>query len=132
MKIKTPSSVLLACLTAIPCSAQTLPAFVNGQVPNLVETYKGIHAHPELSHHEEHRSALLADGAKAMLADHLYERFGTPDLAIALHDTNNRAAGTVSITSGAAMAASGSIDVTNEAQRHSERSEDGAHDARLQ
>src|SRR5258708_23730598 len=28
------------------------------------------------------------DGAKAMMADHLYERFGTPDLAIALHDAN--------------------------------------------
>jgi amidohydrolase len=227
MKIKTPLSVLLACLTSVPCWAQTLPAFVSGEVPNLVETYKGIHAHPELSHHEEHTSALLAeelrkagytvtervgkypngsqaygvvailqngpgkrllvrtdldalpvteetgvsyashvktkndsgqdvgvmhacghdvhittmigtaralaamkkqwhgtvmligqpaeevvDGAKAMLADHLYERFGTPDLAIALHDTNTRAAGTVSVTSGAAMAATTSIDVT--------------------
>ncbi len=40
---QNPSSVLLACLTAIPCWAQTLPAFVNGQVPNLVETYEGIH-----------------------------------------------------------------------------------------
>ena len=37
----------------------------------------------------------LVDGARAMLADHLYERFGTPDLAIGLHDTNTRAAGTV-------------------------------------
>ena len=51
------------------------------------------------------------DGAKAMLADHLYERFGTPDLAIALHDTNTRAAGTVSIISGAALARSTSVDV---------------------
>jgi metal-dependent amidase/aminoacylase/carboxypeptidase family protein len=54
----------------------------------------------------------VVDGAKAMLADHLYERFGTPDLAVALHDTNTRAAGTVSVTSGAAMAATTSIDVT--------------------
>lgn len=61
MKIKTPLSVLLTCLAAIPCGTETLPAFVSGQVPNLVETYKGIHAHPELSHHEEHTSALLAD-----------------------------------------------------------------------
>jgi amidohydrolase len=45
------------------------------------------------------------------LADHLYERFGKPDLAIALHDTNSRAAGTVSLTSGAAMATSTSVDV---------------------
>ena len=227
MKIKTPLSVLLACLPALACGAETLPAFVNSQVPDLVETYKGIHAHPELSHHEEHTSALLAeelrkagytvtervgkydngsqaygvvailqngpgkrllirtdldalpvieetgvsyasqvrtkndsgqdvgvmhacghdihittligtaralaalkkqwhgtvmligqpaeelvDGAKAMLADHLYERFGTPDLAVALHDTNNHAAGTVALTSGPALAATTSIDVT--------------------
>ena len=35
------------------------------------------------------------DGAKAMLADHLYERFGRPDRIIGLHDTNMLAAGTV-------------------------------------
>jgi hippurate hydrolase len=52
------------------------------------------------------------DGAKAMLADHLYERFGAPDFAIALHDTNARAAGTVAVTSGPALAGVTSIDVT--------------------
>jgi amidohydrolase len=52
------------------------------------------------------------DGARAMLADHLYERFGTPSLAIALHDTNSRAAGTVAITSGPALAGVTSVDVT--------------------
>jgi len=52
------------------------------------------------------------DGAKAMLADGLYERFGTPTLAIALHDTNSLAAGTVGITSGPALAGAASIDVT--------------------
>jgi len=52
------------------------------------------------------------DGAKAMLADHLYERFGTPDLAIMLHDTNTLAAGTVSVTSGNTAAGVTSIDVT--------------------
>jgi hippurate hydrolase len=51
------------------------------------------------------------DGAKAMLADHLYERFGKPDLAIALHDTNDRAAGTAAIVSGPALASSTSVDV---------------------
>jgi amidohydrolase len=50
------------------------------------------------------------DGAKAMLADHLYERFGRPDLAIALHDSNF-AAGKVSVVSGPALASSTSIDV---------------------
>jgi metal-dependent amidase/aminoacylase/carboxypeptidase family protein len=38
-------------------------------------------------------------------------RFGKPDLAIALHDTNTRAAGTVAIVSGAALASATSIDV---------------------
>ena len=218
---------LILALTAAPILAQDLPTFVNSELPGLVDTYKGIHAHPELSHQEEHTSAVLAgelrkagytvtehvgkypdgsqaygvvailkngdgptvlirtdldalpiveetgvpyasivktknaagqdvgvmhacghdihittmigvaralvaekskwhgtvmligqpseetiDGAKAMLADHLYERFGTPDMAIALHDTNTRAAGTVGITSGAAQASSTSVDVT--------------------
>lgn len=51
------------------------------------------------------------DGAKAMLADRLYERFGAPDFAIALHDTNLQPAGAVSVTSGPALASSTSIDV---------------------
>jgi hippurate hydrolase len=51
------------------------------------------------------------DGAKAMIADGLYERFGRPDLAVALHDTNGLPAGDVSVTSGPALASSTSIDV---------------------
>ena len=50
------------------------------------------------------------DGAKAMMADHLYERFGKPDMAIALHDANF-AAGKVSVVPGPALASSTSIDV---------------------
>jgi amidohydrolase len=217
---------MLACVAAAPAAAQNVAGLVSGQLPGLVSTYQGIHADPELSHHEEHTAALLAaelrksgytvtervgkypdgtqaygvvailqngpgpkllirtdmdalpiveetgvpyashvksknaagqevgvmhacghdvhvttmigtarvlaaeksnwhgtvvligqpseetiDGAKAMLADHLYERFGTPDLAIALHDTNARAAGTVSLTSGPSLASSTSVDV---------------------
>ena len=52
------------------------------------------------------------DGAKAMLADHLYERFGRPDKIIGLHDTNTHAAGTVGLTAGPAMSSSTSIDIT--------------------
>jgi hippurate hydrolase len=52
------------------------------------------------------------EGAKAMLADGLYERFGRPDMAIALHDTNTHAAGTVGVVSGPALAGATSIDVT--------------------
>jgi amidohydrolase len=219
--------IAAAVLFAVPAMAQDLPTYVNGQLPGLVDIYKGLHTHPELSHHEEQSSTLVAaelrkagytvtehvgkypdgtqafgvvailkngagptllirsdldalpiveetglpyashvksknasgqevgvmhacghdihmttligvgrtmaamksqwhgtlmligqpseetiDGAKAMLADHLYERFGTPDMAVALHDTNQSAAGTVEVTSGAAQASSTSVDVT--------------------
>ena len=53
----------------------------------------------------------IVAGARAMLADRLYERFGTPDMAIALHDTNEHPAGAVGITSGAALSGTTSIDV---------------------
>lgn len=52
------------------------------------------------------------DGAKAMLTDRLYERFRQSDLAVMLHETNMLAAGTVSVTSGYAMAGVNSVDVT--------------------
>jgi hippurate hydrolase len=51
------------------------------------------------------------DGAKAMLADHLYERFGTPDVALAMHDTNTQPAGMVGVVSGPVLSSSTSIDV---------------------
>src|SRR5512141_74897 len=50
----------LVCCLASPVFAQDLPSLVNSQIPGLVETYKGIHAHPELSRQEERTSALLA------------------------------------------------------------------------
>lgn len=218
--------LLLICVFSAATSAQDLNTRVAAQIPGLVDTYKGLHANPELSHHEEHTAALLAqelrkagykvtervgryadgaeaygvvatldngpgqrllirtdldalpvteetglayashvrsqnaagqetgvmhacghdvhvtnligtarnlaalkdhwhgsllligqpseetiDGAKAMLADHVYERFGTPDFAVALHDTNLQPAGAVSVTSGPALASSTSIDV---------------------
>jgi hippurate hydrolase len=218
---------LLVCFLAAPVFSQDLPSLVSNQLSGLVDTYKGIHAHPELSRHEERTSTLLAaelrkagytvtervgkypdgaqaygivailengpgprlliradmdalpiveetglsyasqvktknasgqdvgvmhacghdvhvttmigtaralaalksqwhgtvmlvgqpseetiDGAKAMLADRLYERFGTPDFGVALHDSNLLAAGAVSLTSGPALASSTSVDVT--------------------
>jgi amidohydrolase len=223
---QTLAGTSILSLLSAHLAAQDLSTFVNDELPGLVSTYKSIHSHPELSHHEEHTAALLAaelrragyavtehvgkypdgsqaygvvailqngagpkvliradmdalpvveetgvpyashvkstnangqevgvmhacghdvhvttligtaralaaskskwhgtlmligqpseevaDGARAMLADRLYERFGKPDLAIALHDTNTYAAGTVAIVSGPAMAGSTSIDV---------------------
>jgi amidohydrolase len=206
--------------------AQEVPALVNKQLPSLLETYKGLHAAPELSHHEAQTSALLAeemrkagytvtehvgrypdgsqaygvvgimkngagptllvrteldalpvseqtklpyastvrsknpagqevgvmhacghdihittmigvarnmaalksqwhgtlmligqpseetiDGAKAMMADHLYERFGKPDLAISMHDINFEAGKVGLVPGGPAMASSSSVNV---------------------
>ncbi len=51
------------------------------------------------------------DGAKAMLADHLYDRFGKPDHIIGLHDTNTLPAGKVGFVPGPALASSTSIDI---------------------
>jgi hippurate hydrolase len=211
---------------AAAAAAQTIPSFVNSETPALVDTYKDIHAHPELSHFEARTSGILAaamrdagytvtervgrypdgsqaygvvgilkngagptlmiradmdalpiveetgvpyashvtmkdragqmvgvmhacghdvhttvmigtaralvamksqwhgtvilvgqpseetiDGAKAMLADHLYERFGRPDRIIGLHDTNGLSAGTVGIRSGPSASSSTSVDV---------------------
>ena len=52
----------LFCLLSAPVLAteQSLDVLVNNQLSGLVDTDKGMHEHPELSHHEEHTSALLA------------------------------------------------------------------------
>ena len=54
----------------------------------------------------------VAQGASAMLTDHLYERFGRPDFVLAEHDTNDVAAGSIAIKGGPLMASSTSINVT--------------------
>jgi len=51
------------------------------------------------------------DGARAMLADHLYERFGKPDFVLSEHDDSSVAAGDVAIKGGPLLASSTSIDV---------------------
>src|SRR5438552_5359078 len=49
----------VVCLSAA-ARGQSVESLVSGQLPGLVDTYKGIHSNPELSHHEEHTAALLA------------------------------------------------------------------------
>ncbi len=219
--------ILIFCLLSASSAAQELPALIDNQILSLLDIYKDLHSHPELSQQESRTSALLAGelrkagytvsehvgkypdgsqaygvvailengpgprllirtdmdalpvveetglsyashvkatnaagqevgvmhacghdihmttligtaramaalksqwhgtliligqpaeetigGAKAMLDDHLYERFGMPTMAIALHDTNEHPAGMVGITSSAAMTGATSIDVT--------------------
>ncbi len=52
------------------------------------------------------------DGARAMLADNLYERFGRPDLVVSEHDDSVTPAGSIAIKGGPLLASSTSIDVT--------------------
>jgi amidohydrolase len=51
------------------------------------------------------------DGARAMLADKLYQRFGKPDFVLSEHDDSSVAAGDISIKGGPLLASSTSIDV---------------------
>ncbi|WP_231756452.1 amidohydrolase [Lignipirellula cremea] len=51
-------------------------------------------------------------GAKAMLEDGLFKRFGKPDFAVALHASGNLAAGQVGYRAGFAMANVDSVDIT--------------------
>ena len=59
------------------------------------------------------------DGARAMLADHLYERFGRPDMVVGLHDTNAWPAGKVGLAVGPAQAeAHNPLVLTHHLDRH--------------
>jgi hippurate hydrolase len=50
-------------------------------------------------------------GAAAMLRDHLYERFGRPDFVLSEHDSNDVAAGTITVKGGPLLASSAGINV---------------------
>jgi amidohydrolase len=52
------------------------------------------------------------DGSRAMLADNLYERFGRPDFVLSEHDSNDVAAGSISIKGGPLLASSTGIYIT--------------------
>lgn len=54
----------------------------------------------------------MIQGAAAMLRDHLYERFGRPDYVLSEHDSNDVAAGTITVKGGPLLASSNGITVT--------------------
>jgi amidohydrolase len=51
-------------------------------------------------------------GAAAMLADHVYERFGRPDFVVAEHDSNDVPAGSIAIKGGPLLSSSTTLALT--------------------
>src|SRR5579863_2122523 len=70
---------LVALMTTLPtwgqAASSSLAASAEAQLPALTETYKHLHRNPELSHHEEKTSALLA-GELRKLGYTVTERVG--------------------------------------------------------
>jgi amidohydrolase len=54
----------------------------------------------------------VIQGARAMLADHLYERFGRPDYVVSEHDFPDVPAGSVAIKGGPLLASATTLNVT--------------------
>lgn len=54
----------------------------------------------------------IIEGAKAMLADHLYERFGRPDYVLSEHDSADVPAGSIAMKGGPLLAADATLNVT--------------------
>ena len=51
-------------------------------------------------------------GAKAMMEDRLYERFGTPDFGLAFHVSSGIEAGKIGVTDGSPYAGADTVDIT--------------------
>ncbi len=54
----------------------------------------------------------IIQGSAAMMADHLYDRFGRPDFVIAEHDSNEVPAGSIGVKGGPLLAGSNTLNVT--------------------
>lgn len=57
---------LVILLTTTVSAQQSLDALIDRNIASLVDTYKGLHAAPELSHHEEKTAAFFATQLRAM------------------------------------------------------------------
>ena len=53
-------------LAATAAHAQQPSAAIEQQLPGLIDTYKTLHQHPELSHHEEWTAAYLATALRKL------------------------------------------------------------------
>src|SRR6058998_3621586 len=66
MNIGFLSILLLSALSAVSLFAQQTPqSLADAELPSLLTIYKDIHAHPELSMHEERSAAIVAKELKA-------------------------------------------------------------------
>jgi len=54
----------------------------------------------------------IIQGSAAMMADHIYDRFGRPDFVIAEHDSNDVPAGSIGVKGGPLLASSNTLNVT--------------------
>jgi amidohydrolase len=58
--------LLLSILISVPVFAQQTPqSLADAELPSLLAIYKDVHAHPELSGHEERTAAIVAKDLKA-------------------------------------------------------------------
>src|SRR6184192_2955762 len=83
MNIGFLSILLLSALPAVSLFAQQTPqSLADAELPSLLAIYKDIHAHPELSMHEDRSAAIVAKELKAAgceVTEHVgkYEKPGT-------------------------------------------------------
>src|SRR2546427_1235448 len=81
MNIGFLSILLLSALPAVSLFAQKTPqSLADAELPSLLAIYKDIHAHPELSMHEERSAAIVAKELKAA-GYQVTERVGKYDKA---------------------------------------------------
>src|SRR5947207_6468206 len=65
MKFRSLPIFLWTILPALALAQQTPQPLADAELPSLLAIYKDIHAHPELSGHEERTSALIAKELRA-------------------------------------------------------------------
>src|SRR5689334_17335082 len=65
MRTISSSITLLSILPAFALAQQTSQSVTEAELPSLLEIYKDVHAHPELSGHEEQTGALVAKELRA-------------------------------------------------------------------
>ncbi|HLE63226.1 MAG TPA: amidohydrolase [Pyrinomonadaceae bacterium] len=66
LSLNLPALLLTLVLATNVCAQQSLDSLIDGNISSLVDTYKILHANPELSHREEKTSAFIAKELRAL------------------------------------------------------------------